>query len=437
MRTQLIVCIGLGMFAGAPAYAVAGSAITGLRLVDRYVLPYSDGLAGTIFDNTLVGGLSGIDFDAATGMYYALSDDRSQVAPPGGDPSARSYTLAIEFDENGFLGSEPVEITGVTVLRRPDGTAFPAASVDPESIRVRRDGDELTLYWTSEGAASASSAPPVQDPFVREMTSSGDFVRELDTPDKFRPDGVGAEQTKGVRNNLAFESLTFSTDGTRVYTATESALLQDGPIASFGNGADARIIEFDVASGESLHEYVYPVDAIPVDPQGQFADNGLPELLAIEDGVLLAVERSFVAGYGNHIRIYRVEIGDATDVSGLESLDGADYLPLTKSLLFALTPDIGFPPDNIEGITFGPSLPDGSPTFILVSDNNFNASSQVTHFVLLAALGQGDLDGDGLVNGADLGLLLSQWGGPGTADLNGNGIVDGADLGLLLAAWSA
>ena len=47
----------------------------------------------------------------------------------------------------------------------------------------------------------------------------------------------------------------------------------------------------------------------------------------------------------------------------------------------------------------------------------------------------GDLDGDGQVAGADLGLLLSGWNRPGPADLDGNGIVGGGDLGLLLAAW--
>jgi hypothetical protein len=47
-----------------------------------------------------------------------------------------------------------------------------------------------------------------------------------------------------------------------------------------------------------------------------------------------------------------------------------------------------------------------------------------------------DLDGDGLVNGADLGLLLSNWGPSDFGDLDGDGIVGGADLGLLLAAWA-
>jgi len=47
----------------------------------------------------------------------------------------------------------------------------------------------------------------------------------------------------------------------------------------------------------------------------------------------------------------------------------------------------------------------------------------------------GDLNGDGVVNAADLAILLGQWGGPGNADLNGDGTVSAADLAILLGAW--
>jgi hypothetical protein len=52
-----------------------------------------------------------------------------------------------------------------------------------------------------------------------------------------------------------------------------------------------------------------------------------------------------------------------------------------------------------------------------------------------------DLNGDGSVNGSDLGIMLGNWGptpsGSGTAlgDLNRDGTVDGSDLGRLLAQW--
>jgi len=56
----------------------------------------------------------------------------------------------------------------------------------------------------------------------------------------------------------------------------------------------------------------------------------------------------------------------------------------------------------------------------------------------------GDLNGDDVVDGADLGTLLGGWGACPTgggdrdcpADLDGSGTVDGADLGLLLGLWS-
>ncbi len=58
-------------------------------------------------------------------------------------------------------------------------------------------------------------------------------------------------------------------------------------------------------------------------------------------------------------------------------------------------------------------------------------------FLLEPAAVIGDLTGDGIVNGADLGVLLGAW-GPCTcpADLNGDGVVNGADLGLLLGHWT-
>ena len=51
-----------------------------------------------------------------------------------------------------------------------------------------------------------------------------------------------------------------------------------------------------------------------------------------------------------------------------------------------------------------------------------------------------DLNGNGSVDGADLGVVLSTWASSGqqgsaTGDLNGDGTVNGADLGLLLSAW--
>jgi hypothetical protein len=53
----------------------------------------------------------------------------------------------------------------------------------------------------------------------------------------------------------------------------------------------------------------------------------------------------------------------------------------------------------------------------------------------LVTFNPADLNGDGAVDGADLGVLLGSWGDSGPADLNSDGTVDGSDLGLLLGSW--
>ena len=51
-----------------------------------------------------------------------------------------------------------------------------------------------------------------------------------------------------------------------------------------------------------------------------------------------------------------------------------------------------------------------------------------------------DLNGDGAVNAADLGLLLGAWGTSGgtngLGDLDADGVVAASDLAILLGAWT-
>ncbi|MFO0873853.1 MAG: hypothetical protein U0575_07760 [Phycisphaerales bacterium] len=49
---------------------------------------------------------------------------------------------------------------------------------------------------------------------------------------------------------------------------------------------------------------------------------------------------------------------------------------------------------------------------------------------------EGDLNGDGIVDGADLAIMFANFGLAGSsADVNGDGIVDGGDLGKMLSNW--
>ena len=50
----------------------------------------------------------------------------------------------------------------------------------------------------------------------------------------------------------------------------------------------------------------------------------------------------------------------------------------------------------------------------------------------------GDANGDSVVDGADIGAVLGNWGATGgPADFNLDGIVDGADLGIVIGNWGS
>ncbi|MGC4404753.1 esterase-like activity of phytase family protein [Methyloversatilis sp. MC4-4] len=351
----------------ALSFGAAQAADFSLRVIGATSLP-----TGTQFQGVEFGGISGID-RAADGSYWAIADDRG-----GERGTPRFYNLSLDYDAAGFNG---VTINSQTYMQRPDGTTFPsnARTVDPEGIRVAPNGN---LYWSSEGNWNANAASRYQ-PFVREMTTSGVFVREFATPAMYN---YVDNATTGGRNNKLFEALTVTPDGT-IYTANEDALVQDGPITSISNGSVVRLTALDPVSGAAGAQYAYelppiPADAVPGAPFGP--DNGLPELLAISDTQFIAIERAFAFGVGNTIRLTLAEItADTTDVSNFASLAGADYTPMRRTLLLEMPITYeGITLDNIEGVSWGKTLANGNRTLVLVADNNFSAT-QSTQFIAL------------------------------------------------------
>ncbi len=326
---------------------------------------------GTIFGGTEIGGLSGIELDPASGTYFAISDDQSTIN------LARFYNLALGFDADSF---DSVTFNAATTLLDVDDAAFAETTLDPESIRLTPEGN---LLWVSEGNVGT-----LIDPFVREMTVAGEFIREFELPEGFSPTEDGSS---GIRDNLAFESLTITPDGDTVFAANENALLQDGPAASLEEGSPTRVVQYDFASGEVTGQFIYVTEPIPEEPipEGEFATNGLVELLALDDTSFIALERAFSVGQGNTIQLFLTTIDGATDVDGLTSIEGEDVTPMTKVLLADLA-DFGIEPDNIEGISFGPELADGRQSLVLVSDNNFS-DTQFTQFLTFGVDGEIEL----------------------------------------------
>lgn len=348
--------------------------IAGLRLIgeQRIALKHA-------FEGTSVGGLSGIDYDAANKSWVMESDDRSEINP------ARFYRAALNFDSKAFTS---VTLSSVHFFTQPDGSRYPNLAhakldrgdqvADIETIRV--DPQDGSLWYGSEGNRKVGLHP-----FVRHADSGGRYLATLPTPAMFN---VSKEEI-GSRNNMTFEALSFASDGKSLWLGMEAALYQDGPLATPDNGSIVRITRLDRA-GKVLGQYAYPIEPVASRPgPGREADNGVSEILAVNDHQLLVVERAGVANadgvYTNHVRIYEMETEGATDVQALPALAGATYVPARKRLLLDLE-KIGLARvDNIEGISWGPRLENGRRSLVLISDDNFNPL-QVTQILAFEVL---------------------------------------------------
>jgi 3-phytase len=351
------------------AGATAGAADAGhghddgrleLRFLGQQIIP-----TATQFQGTQFGGLSGFAYDERRRVFYALSDDQVNV---------RFYTLRIDVS----AGAPAVQILAVTSLRDAAGQPFEPLSVDPEGLALTKRG---TLVITSEGFASR-----LIDPWVREFALDGRQIRSFSVPTAFLPVAGGS---RGVRQNLGFESAGTTPDGRYVFTGTEAALVQDGPPATLTNGSPARLLRYDLKRGTLDRQHVYWTDPIrePPVPATQFAVSGLVELLPLGSQELLSMERSFsvgAPGTGNKIRLYDVSLRRADNVNGFDSLATllAGLRPAKKLLVLDLD-ELGIPLDNVEAMAFGPKVRHGSRSLILVSDNNF-APAQFTQFLLFS-----------------------------------------------------
>ena len=340
-----------------------------LRFAGEATLP-----AGLPFEGTVVGGLSSISYDATRDVYYALSD----AQPNLGQGPFRFYTLRINTSDGalgagatpGFRRDDPGPTRSVSVLA--------PGTVDPEGLTLT---DRDTLVITSEGFATPATATTpanVVPPFVREFGLDGRQLRwDIDLPAYVDP----VLGTRGVRNNLGLESAALTPNGRFLFTGFENALVQDGPASTLATGSPSRLLRIDAVTGALQREYVYPNHPVaePPLPAGQFTVNGLVELLPRNAQFLLSMERSFSVGAFNTVRIHRVALAGATDVSGVADLDDAGTVrPVGKRLLVDLD-NLGLTLDNLEGMTLGPRLPDGGRALILMSDNNF-AAGQVSQF---------------------------------------------------------
>jgi len=197
-----------------------------------------------------------------------------------------------------------------------------------------------------------------------------------------------------ARKDVEIESLAIAPDGLTMWTATEEAVEGDGNRSSRASGTVVRLQRFSRNSGgkpwRAAGQFAYLADPMDGGPVRKLARSGLSDLCVLPTGELIALEREFSAkGFlpTFRLRLYRVDLAGAEDVSGIDRLEGRRFRTAGKTLLLGM--DSGFA--MYEGLCVGPKLSDGSQTLVLVSDGDGEAIETLMSVRLVRDKSTGDL----------------------------------------------
>jgi hypothetical protein len=392
--TRFVVTVFLAFLFFSAGPSVAPAAVT---LFARGTVPGTasdtSGLKDILADGTphnRMGGFgSGLAYTGVENTYLAVPDR----GPADGtvNYSNRYYTLDIPLTPG--IITPVLKATNLLKTQRGQNltglsSAFDLATpddslrFDPEGIRVAFN---RKIYISDE-----------YGPYLYEFDGNGTRTRAFKIPDKFFIAHPSAEPTlelsgndSGRQANRGMEGLAIAPDGTKLFGLMQNALIQDKALDAGLKriGRYNRILELDLRTG-ATREYAYKIEE---------KSNGVNEIVAINDHEFLVIERDGKAGgEAAFKKIFRISLAGATDVSGLASLPEkgdlpAGYYPVTKTpFIDLLAPEFGLSgpsfPEKIEGLAFGPDLPDGRRTLLVTSDNDFvvDQASQIWVFAMEA-----------------------------------------------------
>ncbi|UZO80809.1 esterase-like activity of phytase family protein [Aquimarina sp. ERC-38] len=321
----------------------------------------------SIFSGSSIGGLSGIDYNPISNHFNLVCDDAY---------NPRFYQANIAFKD---FKIDTIIFEKLTKFDTTSQLLVNRNVLDLEGIRMF----DNTFLFSSEGSINYQ-----KEPSIFQTDRNGKILYSYTLPSYFLADSTAINQP---RHNAVFEGITVSFDKKGFWAATELPLEKDGYEPSYNsNGAPVRLTYFDFKLKKAIKQFIYSLDKLSKDPKGTFAVNGVTEILQISKKQFLVLEREYVAGYGtqgNNVRIYLADFTNATNTLNDVVLK-EKHIPATKKLLFTfesvrsqLTRQIV---DNLEGMTFGPKLPNGNLSLLLVADNNFNPpAQQLNQFILL------------------------------------------------------
>lgn len=322
-------------------------------------------------DGAVFGGISGADYDARTGDWLMISDDRSDKGP------ARFFVGRLDYDARAVRA---LRLTRQVPLRRPDGSTFRATQsasgerADAEALRI--DPATGQLVWSSEGDPARGF-----DPSLRRMDRDGRWAGDVSAPSTFRVDPARAS---GALPNRTFEGVSFSPGGRWIWLAMEAPLIEDGAVSTVARGGITRISRLDRA-GRLQAQYAYRLDPIQAAPARR-GDNGVSEVLALDERRLLVMERSGVEGaegrFAYHCRLYLVDVTTGENIASRRRLVDAPVRVLSKQLIVNFD-RLPAGAANFEAMAWGPTI-GGKRTLVLFADDNFAAAEPQRILVMIA-----------------------------------------------------
>lgn len=355
MKKALFYVILIGLLLGCKK-----EPSTSLNFLDEYVL--TDSIQ---FKNTLIGGLSGVDF--ANNNYYFVVDDARY-------PRFLIADIHLEKDT-----LQSISFKKVIHLNDSTESFYKMNALDLESIFVDESTSEV--HFVSEGSILKNKMPS-----VFKTDENGNFIKDFKLPTSF-------ENIKDIKHNAAFEASSKSFNKNGFWVAMEGVLKTDGEEPTFTETqSPIRITYFDKLTQKATKQFAYQLENITKLAKGDINLNGVTAILEYKENHFFIVERTYQNGYGSHgniVRVFEASIDkESTNVIDIESLKETNFIPLKKKLIFnfsdvsdKLTEGII---DNIEGITFGPKLLNGNQSLLLISDDNFQVyGKQLNQFILM------------------------------------------------------
>ncbi len=336
---------------------------------------------GGIPHNTFGSFGSGIDYTGKDNLYIAVNDR----GPNDGDSQYkdRFHTLKITIDP--AAKSLSVDCVSTTLLTNESGQnltgsfeAFDAANsdqalrYDPEAVRILKNGN---LLISDE-----------YGPFIYLFSPQGKRLKSIPVPDLFKITKPAADKKtetkqnkKGRVTNKGFEGLALSPDQSKIYAVLQAPLIQDGG----KSGRYVRILEADLNTGVTRQFALQRPDN----------DAEYNEILAVDDHRFLLIERDGEAGSdAKRKTIVTLDLKNASDISSIASLSNSTLPPgikpaIPQPFIDLLNPAYGLKggtfPEKVEGLTFGPILPDGRKTLLVTSDNDLKTNAP-THIWVFA-----------------------------------------------------